>query len=310
MPGCRDGETRSVGQRGMTEGMAYVLLTAAKDEAYYIGQTIESVLRQTVLPVRWVIVDDGSSDGTASVVERVGRSQPWVTLLRLPPRKNRGFGSKARAIGAAYGILGNVEFSYVGNLDADVTLPPDYYSTMVECLRADPRLGVVGGALKDVIGIRRLAQDPSPDSVAGPVQFFRRECFEQVGGYLPLQYGGVDAAAEITARLHGWKVRTVVAVSALHHRPVGSYSDGPLTAAIHRGRTFWSLRYTGLFEVARTFRRLRTRPFVLGAVAELLGYVWYRLRGIGTGLPDPVVRYLRREQRRKLLSVPSRRASP
>jgi hypothetical protein len=143
----------------------------------------------------------------------------------------------------------------------------------------------------------------SPDSVAGAVQFFRRECFDEIGGYRPLRYGGIDAAAEIMTRMHGWEVATMFDAPVLHHRRVAADGRGIIKARFRQGRMFRALGYHPVFEVFRCMTRLRQRPYGIGALAELSGFVVAAATGDAPDLPGPVVSFLRREQLRKLKSL-------
>ena len=145
------------------------------------------------------------------------------------------------------------------------------------------------------------SQEVAPDSVAGAVQMFRRACFEQVGGYLVLPYGGIDAAAEITARMHGWKTRTFAQYRVTEHRRTGSATDGrPLAARVTGGRRLHSLGYSLTFFLARCVYRALEPPWILGSAAGLFGFVASMLKRAPVMLPKKTVNFLRAEQRRKL----------
>jgi len=148
-------------------------------------------------------------------------------------------------------------------------------------------------------GIR--SQDVSLDSVAGAVQFFRRACIEQVGGYLDLPLGGIDSAAEILARMHGWVVRTLPDVQVLERRRTGSVAASPHAARRREGRRLYSLGYGPTFFAARCLRRWREPPVITGSLAALYGYCASRFVGAPVALDPDAVRFLRREQRQKLL---------
>ena len=124
--------------------MKYVLITAARNEERLIPQTLASVVTQTRRPKRWVIVDDGSIDRTADLVEESSRDHPWIVLLRRPPRPDRSFSGKAHAVNLALKEMQGLEFEVVGNLDADVTFEPDYLEFVLGKFAEDPELGIAG----------------------------------------------------------------------------------------------------------------------------------------------------------------------
>src|SRR5260370_17871674 len=124
--------------------MKYVLITSARNEAKFIEGTIQSVICQTLLPERWVIVDDGSTDRTGEIVESHLERYPWIELVRRENRPDRSFTGKAVAVNAALERLAPLQFDVVGNLDADVSFAPYFMTFVMEKFAADPELGVAG----------------------------------------------------------------------------------------------------------------------------------------------------------------------
>lgn len=280
----------------------YVLITAAHNEAAFIARTCESVLAQTRPPLRWIVVDDASSDETGTIVDRYRAAHPGlIELVRMDRPPGRDFGNKVRAFDHGLARVGQSPFAFVGNLDADIELPPDYYAQMLTHFRNDSRLGIAGGMVHSSIDGAYVAQNVAPDSVAGAVQLFRRECFESVGGYLPLRHGGIDAAAEIMARQKGWRVRTFADIAVYEHRRTGTASSDPLSARRREGARLYSLGYRSTFFIARCIRRSLEPPAIIGSLTALYGYMVSAARREPVVLPDDAIAYLRAEQRHKLL---------
>lgn len=284
----------------VTDGFA--LITPAKNEERYIADTILSVVSQTVRPLRWVIVDDGSQDSTASIARTYTQRHSWIVLVTLAPKAARTFASKAFAFGVGLDYLQNVDYQYIGNLDADIRLSPTYYEKMIAAMKSNRRIGIVGGRVFDVDRSgHRCSSKNSHDSVRGAVQFFRRECYTDIGGYRPLRCGGIDSAAEIAARTNGWEVRTYAGVVATHLRPTGiNTTKSPLVFHFRRGIKDHLMGYIGPFEIARCLGRMKDRPYGIGGFIRLAGYCHSRLRGDVFVLPIDIVRRFRQEQRRKL----------
>jgi poly-beta-1,6-N-acetyl-D-glucosamine synthase len=278
----------------------YVLITAARDEADYIRYALDSVVQQSQRPVRWVVVDDGSQDATTMIVQEYADRHDFISLVRISDRGERHFGRKASAFAAGFKHLQGCVYDYVGNLDADISLAPDYYGKVMSEFERDPRLGIAGGIIYTNIGGRFETTDETLDSVAGAVQLFRRQCFEAVGTYPALKWGGIDAAAEIIARMRGWSVRKLPVLKVYEQRRTGSAHMGPVRARARQGRRFHSLGYDPLFFLLRCVYRLRDRPIVVGSIAELVGFFGAMIRQRPIVLQSDVVRYLRNEQRSKL----------
>ena len=280
---------------------AYALVTPAKNEEGYLERTIQSVLSQTVRPLKWVIVDDGSSDHTAEIAGAYASRYPWITLVRRVRGLSRDFASKANSFATGYMQLKDIAYEYLGNLDADISFAPDYYEHLFDFFEHDIGLGIAGGRFYDTaISGKSFPVTNSSDSVRGAVQMFRRKCYEDVGGYLSLPMGGIDAAAGIMARMKGWKVRTFADLIVHHLRPTGSAMRSPLSALVRRGFLDHSLGYHGLFEAARCGARMRKRPYVIGGMIVLFGFCWSWVRGDRPALPADTVSFLRCEQRSKL----------
>lgn len=279
----------------------YVLITPAHNEEAFIEETLRAVAAQSVRPVRWVVVNDASTDGTREIVERHAREHAFIRLVNVERSSGRHFGNKVRAFKRGLEELSGLDYDYIGNLDADISFGADYVANILGELERDTSLGIAGGMVHTRIGDRFRSQEVAPDSVAGAVQMFRRACFEQVGGYMVLPYGGIDAAAEITARMHGWKTRTFAQYSVTEHRRTGSATDGlPLAARVTGGRRLYSLGFSFSFFLARCVYRALDPPWILGSAASLFGFVTCMLKGAPVMLPKETVRFLRAEQRRKL----------
>lgn len=289
----------------------YVIITPARNEEAFLADAIESVAAQTIKPTRWVIVDDRSTDHTAEIVERYLPTSSFIRLLRLNGDGGRHFGKKAAAFNAGLQLIQDVDYSYIGNLDADITLPSNYYESVLREFETNPGLGVAGGTVYTKAGKRGVRLDAAADSVPGAVQLFRKPCFDAIGGrYLPLEWGGIDAAAEIMARMNGWIVQQFPGITACEQRRIGTASSGSLMARYKEGVLFHSLGYGTLFYLVRAFYKMQYWPWVVGSLVALVGFLSARLRKLPISLPSEVVEYLRSEQRRKLASWAAGRRYP
>jgi glycosyltransferase involved in cell wall biosynthesis len=276
----------------------YVLVTPARNEAQFIELTLKSVVNQTVRPAKWVIISDGSTDGTEDIVSRYAADHPWIELVRLPERRERHFAGKVHAFNAGYARLKDVDYQVIGSMDADISFEEDYFSFLLGKLVADPALGLVGTPFKDssMYDYRFV----SIEHVSGACQLFRRECFEDIGGYVPIKLGGVDHVAVITARMKGWKTRTFTEQICLHHRKIGSAGRGVLTARFRVGTLDYALGGHPLWEVFRTMYQMTKRPYLVGGLMLLAGYVAASVRRIERPVSNELVKFRRREQMQRL----------
>lgn len=276
-------------------------MTSAKNEARYIGPTIESILAQTRRPVRWIIVDDGSYDDTAAVAARYAARHPFIALHTLGHGARREFGSKVRALTYAFGTVTDERFDFVGILDADITLPPDYYERLMDRFSLDPGLGVGGGECIDVHPDRRVRIRQGTGSVRGGFQFFRRECYERVAPFPELPGGGEDSVAELRARKLGWTVRAFPDLTVYHHKPTGTYGRNAWQTAVARGAQDHTLGNHPLFELFRCLYRSLEPPYAVGGAGMMVGYVRRWASGRPPAVDSELLAFLRREQLRRLL---------
>jgi len=288
----------------MAQHAQYVLLTACRNEASFIPEAIRSVLSQSLPPLLWLILDDGSTDGTADLVERLAKGKEWIRVHRLERRAQRSFGGQYRAIMRGYEMVRDLGFDYLSVLDADISFEDaDYFRRLLEELQQNPRLGIAGGAVcEKENGSFKERPGNAAWSVAGGVQTFRREVFEAIGGYLPLEYGASDSLAVLMAKMKGWQVRSLPALRVRHYRPSSS-ADGQMRGAFHRGLMEAAFGYDAAFMVAKSLRRLTFRPRVMGSLLTLAGYFSYKLKGGRPVIPSEACAYLRRTQRKRLLSA-------
>lgn len=278
----------------------YVIVTPAHNEEAHIERTILSVLGQTVRPRQWIVVSDNSSDRTSAIVAAHARRHPFIRLVDLKRSGERHFGNKVRAFNVGVAQLNVPDYGFIGNLDADISLERHYFEKVLAAFAADATLGIAGGMVSSRIGNRFVSQNVAHDSVAGAVQLFRRECFETIGGYVPLPLGGIDSAAEIMARMKGWRVRTIPDLTVLEHRRTGTACAPPVVSKFREGQCLRSLGYDFGFLLLRCFYRSLDAPVLLGSMATLAGYARSALARDPLVLSPEVVRYLRSEQRRKV----------
>lgn len=282
----------------------YAVITPAHNEAAHLAETIRSVLAQTTLPQLWLIVDDGSTDQTACVVEQYAQHQQWICLLRRKrdPAETY-FGSNVHAIMDGWRLIHKEPFDFLAILDADITLPSNYYAEILARFDCNPKLGIASGVYENLIGDRLVRHLNDRRSTPKAIQVFRRACFEQICGYLPLAHGGEDVCACVMAQMRGWKTWSYPDLKAIHRRPTGTGgSAGALRASYQEGIREYHLATHPLFMVVKSLRRCCLEPpLVLGGVVRLLGYVRCYLRREPRKLAPAIVRYIRREQLLRLV---------
>jgi len=283
-------------------GLAYVLITPARNEAKFIELTLKSVVAQTVPPLRWVIVSDGSTDGTDEIVQRYAAEHSWIELVRMPERSERHFAGKVHGFNAGYARLSGLEYDIIGNLDGDVSFEADYFEFLLEKFSENPRLGVAGTPFREGT-FQYNFRYVSIEHVSGQIQMFRRQCFEEVGGYVPLKAGGVDLVAVTTARMKGWQTRTFLEKPYTHHRIMGTADRSLLMAAFKSGRLDYMLGVHPLWQFVRFLYQTHRRPYVLYGAMLLAGFAWGMLTRVEKTVPDDLMRFRRKEQMKRLRNL-------
>ena len=284
----------------MLTNSTYVLVTPARNEAQFIELTIRSVAAQTVLPIKWVIASDGSTDGTDEIVGKYATEYPWIELVRMPDRSERHFAGKVHAFNAGYAKVKHLNFEAIGSLDADVSFDPDYFSFLLRQLAEDRRLGLVGTPFKDSRDAIYDYRFVSIDHVSGACQLFRRECFEQIGGYMPVKGGSIDHIAVISTRMKGWKTRTFTDKICLHHRRIGTAQDSVIVSKFRYGRKDYVMGNHPIWELSRAIYQISRRPYVIGGLALASGYLWSLIRRVQRPVSSDFVTFVRKEQMQRL----------
>ncbi|MBE0540479.1 MAG: glycosyltransferase family 2 protein [Verrucomicrobia bacterium] len=288
---------------------SFVIITPAHNEEAFIGLTAKSMVAQSIRPLKWVVVNDASTDGTREIVEGYANQHSFIELVNVNRAEGRHFGNKVRAFNAGFERVKDLDYDLIGNLDADISLDSAYFANLLKRFAADSRLGLAGGMVHTSMNGQFVSQDVALDSVAGAVQLFRRECFAAIGGYRPMPGGGIDTAAEIAVRMYGWNTKTFPELPVREHRLTGTATASPLAASVKLGIRMHSLGYSPSFFLLRCLYRIMQPPAVVGSGALLYGYVTSAVRGQPWAISPEAVRFLRKEQHGKLKRLLGLRAA-
>ncbi len=287
-------------ERGTLNLPSYVLITPARNEAQFIGLTIESVIAQTERPLKWIIVSDGSTDGTDEIVHDYALRNPWIELLSLPERRERHFAGKATAIHAGLAQAKELSYEVIVCLDADITFAPGYIAFLLGKLARDPSLGLAGTPYRDITSETYDLRFVGEEHVSGACQVFRRACFEAIGGYKLVRGGAIDTIASTMARMKGWKTRSFPEEICLHHRLMGTADSGQMRARFNLGKRDCAIGNHPLWEVFRCAYQMNKKPFMVRALALGAGYIWGLIRYPERPVPEELVAFRRNEQMQRL----------
>jgi len=278
--------------------LTYILITPARNEEAYIEKTIQSVVSQTILPTKWIIISDGSTDHTDEIVKKYTARHKWIELLRMPERKERSFAAKVHCFNAGYERVKNLNYEIIGNLDADISFDETYIEFLLNRFSEIPELGVAGTPF--IEGAYRSTNDSyeGEKHVAGGCQLFRMECFEDIGGYIPIK-DGIDWVAVTTARMKGWRTQSFREKYFNHHRKMGTGESNSVKAIFKYGTKDYTLGAHPLWVMIKTLYRMKKKPYLIGSIVHATGYLWAVLR-IKRPISDELVAFNQKEQMQKL----------
>jgi len=298
-------DTARPGQAGGDAGHgglpAYVLISPARNEAAFIEMTLQSMISQSHLPLKWVIVSDGSTDGTDDIVKKYAAEHEWIELLRMPERTERHFAGKVFAFRTGYEKVKDLTFEIVGNLDADISFGPDHFEFILGKFAENPHLGVAGTAFIEDSSVAYNYEFTNIEHVSGQCQLFRRECYEAIGGYTPRKMGGIDLVAVLTARMKGWQTRTFPEKIFVHHRKMGTGMHGKMTLLFKSGQVDYILGSHPIWETVRSiYQMTNKRPFIIRGAIQIAGFYWAMLKRLKRDVPRDFVEFRRKEQMLRL----------
>lgn len=287
----------------------YIVITPARNEAEYLPDTIRSMTSQTMVPLEWVIVNDGSSDETAGIIDAAAAKYPWITAIHVLTKDQTSVRGD-RAIDAKEIIAFHKGFhrstfaeswDFVVKLDADVGFSADYFERCLQEFTRDPMLGVGGGSVVNKIPGGFERESHPVFHVRGATKIYRRDCWEAMGGISTAQ--GWDTLDEVKANQLGWQTRTFPDIEILHYRPTGA-ANGAWKNGVKNGMWSYQIGYHPLYLLLRSARQLFRRPYLTGSVALVTGYCLAALTGNARTDSD-LARYVRQQQWNRIAGKPS-----
>jgi glycosyltransferase involved in cell wall biosynthesis len=279
----------------------YVIITPVRDEEHFIESTIASIQQQSLRPVEWIVVDDGSTDNTGAILDRFAAENPWIRVVH---RSNRGFrkagGGVMEAFYAGYNDLVRTDWDFIVKLDGDLTLPDDYFEKCFQHFESDPDLGIGGGDIyHELDGVQKLESTPR-FHVRGATKIYRKTCWDAIGGLW--QAPGWDTIDEVKANMLGWKTYSFNEPRVFHHRFTGT-AESLWRDKTKRGVACYVSGYHPLFLAASCLVNLGRRPYIAGSAAIAYGFIRSYWRGMPRVTDKHFIKYLRTQQLRRLCGL-------
>jgi poly-beta-1,6-N-acetyl-D-glucosamine synthase len=277
----------------------YVVITPVRNEEKYVEQTIQSMLNQTIPPAEWILVDDGSSDGTPQILRRYASEVPW---LRVITRADRGFRASGRGVVDAfyegYHQLRSQEWGFIVKLDGDLVFDADYFEQCLQRFAGNPTLGLGGGTIES-LGKNGFERESHPMfHVRGATKIYRRRFWEDIGGLVSAP--GWDGLDEIKGNMLMWESRTFSDLILKQLRSTGS-AQGQWSDWLKRGEGCYLIGYHPLFLLARSIARVTKPPYLVASTGLLIGYVRASVERRPRAADAETIAYVRQQQIARLL---------
>jgi glycosyltransferase involved in cell wall biosynthesis len=283
--------------------MNYAIITPAKNEEQYIRFTLESMLMQTYKPTRWVIIDDNSMDRTTDIVKEYAKKYPWIFLMRSNQiEKERRGGSKVvNLFYQAYESLNDLEFEIVAKIDADLTLPKDYFEKVINAIQVDEKIGLCGGyCVIEKKGIY-VEEKTAEFHVRGPLKVYRKAALEDIGGLISFyNWDGLD---QYYLMYKGWKIQPL-RIAVIHHRPTSTLINRGFLNSFKIGGYYYQQGHNVLLAIPQAIIfATRTHPLILSGLYFLMGYMVYLILRKEIVVPKDVKIFINKFQLKRLRKV-------
>lgn len=287
----------------------YVLISPCRNEADFMRQTLDTVVAQSLRPAKWVIVDDGSTDETPTVLAEYAERHDWIQIVTRADRGHRAVGpGVVDAFYSGYAAINPDDYDYVCKLDLDLRLPERYFETLVDRMTANPRIGTCSGKAYVEKDGGLVNEKHGDENSLGMTKFYRVACFKEIGGFVrEVGWDGIDGHK---CRMKGWTAISwdEPALRFVHLRLMGASDKGIYTGRFRQGYGQYYMGTGFVFLAASVLSRMNQRPYVLGQLTILWGWIWSALRGLPRYQDPEFRRFLSGYQWRALV-VGKRRAT-
>ncbi|MFO7924695.1 MAG: glycosyltransferase family A protein [Bacteroidales bacterium] len=279
----------------------YIIISPVRNEEEYVEKTLRSVVNQTVLPSEWIIVNDGSDDGTVKIIEPYLKKYDWIKLVTVP---NRGYYLPGTGVVnvfyKGYENISDKNWDFLVKLDCDLSFSETYFHDLLEEFNKDPKLGIASGCIYNVINGKLMREKSQKDHPFGASKMYRRECFKSIGGIKPVP--GWDLADLLSAQMNGWNTRCFFDMEVAHYKIGGVRRTGLTKGKFLQGRFQYRFGYTFFYTLLKSLYHLTSRPFIISGVGLITGYIYAAFNKEERYFDREMIKYMRKRHRAYLLS--------
>jgi glycosyltransferase involved in cell wall biosynthesis len=274
----------------------YIIISPVRNEEELVETTIKCVINQTILPIEWIIVNDGSTDSTAAIIEKYIPHHPWIKLFNLT---DRGFyypgTGVVNVINKGFENISNNNWDFLVKLDCDITIEYNYFEEIFNEFEKNPKLGIASGAIYLIDEIKEVKEKSQPDHPWGASKIYRKKCFEEINGWKAIP--GWDLADLLSAQMKGWETRCFDEYKILHHRESGSRRNGLTSGKFLLGRFLYRFGYNFIYTVFKGLYRIPERPILIGGLSQIAGYIFAFVKREDRLFDKDMRKFLRKKQR-------------
>jgi glycosyltransferase involved in cell wall biosynthesis len=276
----------------------YIIVSPVRNEEEFIETTIQSVINQSVLPVEYIIVNDGSTDSTPQIIEKYVKEYPWIKQVNRPKGEHSPGGGVVAAFYSGFNIIENKDWEFVIKLDGDLKFESNYFEYQLEKFRENPRLGITSGKTYQPKGDRLVLDKMPDDHTRGPAKMYKRECWDEMGG-LPKVLGW-DTLDELQAQVLGWETRSYPDLKLIHYKPIGFKQKKIVPRELKAGERQHYLGYHPLFALSRGIYRMGQKPYVIAGLLNIYGFVKAEIKKSDQIKDERIINHLRKKQLERL----------
>lgn len=251
--------------------MKYAIITPAKNEETFIKEMIESVAHQTILPDRMIVVDDGSDDATVSIVQDLIKVYNWLELISLDTKSEKRSGGVkvVQAFNAGLKTINLTSYDFIVKLDADISLPNDYFEGVIDEFKKDDKVGMCGGVIVNRVNGENMIEHDSDFHIRGALKAIRTACYLSIGGFK--EVWNWDSLDEMEAMYNGWSTK-VIEKYVIHFRVTSSAYDFK-EHCLKSGRDAYQMRCGLFLLIKRTIGHAFKKPYLFGGYFYVQGYI-------------------------------------
>lgn len=279
----------------------YVIISPVRNEEEYVEKTLKAVTSQSILPAEWILVNDGSVDNTARIIESYIQKHPWIRIIHLT---DRGYYLPGEGVVnvfyKGYEAISIDDYDYLVKLDCDLSFADDYFETLLKAFDQDPELGIASGCIYNLHNGKLTQEKAQEDHPFGASKVYRRACFEQIGGLRKMP--GWDLADVVSAQMKNWKTRCFFDLKVTHYKLGGSRRTGLTKGKFLQGRFQYRFGYSFFFTSLKSIYHLNARPYVISGVGLITGYIYAAIRKEKRYFDPEMIAFLRKRQKTYLLS--------